>query len=209
MKKFLFLCATLFATTVFAQTTSGASDPRIFQMDLTWSGDTSINANFAVAGNFPLTVTFTVNRQSGAQEKLLDTSFSYTSEGYKQAYLRGIGTQDKDFHLVVSVSDTTGNYNLYGYDILGSPFFASPTGIALIEEKTIAVFPNPFKNALNVTVQEEDWSLHIADLTGRKVLSSPIIGSSVSTENVPAGIYIASILDSKGSIRETKRISKE
>jgi hypothetical protein len=153
-------------------------------------------------------VTFTVSRQSGAQEKLLDTSFSYAVEGYKQVYLRNIGTQDKDFHLFVTVSDTTGSYNIYGYDIVNSPF-AAPTGITDIDQKSISVFPNPFSNTLSITVQEEDCSLHIADLTGRKVLSSPIVGNSVNTEDVPAGIYIASILDSKGLIRETKRISKE
>lgn len=210
MKKFLFLCATLFATSVaFSQAASAT--PKITQMDLQWSPDTSISATFGVTGNFPLTVSFVVSRQSGAQEKVLDTSFTYSAEGYKQAYLRNIGTQDENFHLFVAISDTTGNYNVYGYDILKSPFFASPTGITPIEEKTIAVFPNPFKNTLNVTVQEEECVLHIMDMTGRKIHDAALRSgsNSINTEDIPAGIYIASLTDSKGLVRETKRISKE
>lgn len=210
MKKTLLLCAIFLIATNVAFSQAASTAPKILQMDLTWSSDTAINANFSVNGNFPLTVTFTVSRQSGAQEKLLDTSFSYAVEGYKQVYLRNIGTQDKDFHLFVTVSDTTGNYNIYGYDIVNSPF-AAATGITPIQEKTIAVFPNPFKNTLNVTVQEEECVLHIMDMTGRKIHDAALRSgsNSINTEDIPAGIYIASLTDSKGLVRETKRISKE
>ncbi len=209
MKKLLFLCATLFATTAFAQ--AGASDPQIASMDLQWSADTSVSATFGITGNFPVTVTFAVSKESGAQEKLLETSFTYANEGFKQVFLKGIGTQDKDFRLLVAISDSTGNYRIYGYSITNSPFAAAPTGITDVDQKSISVFPNPFSNTLSITTQETQGGLRITDVTGREIYRSELHSgsNSVATEEIPTGIYIATLTDSKGLIKETKKIFKE
>ncbi len=208
MKKLLFLCATLFATlAAFSQAASTA--PTIFQMNLTWAADTAINANFAISGDFPLTVNFVVSKESGAQEKLLDTSFTFSTEGYKQVYLRNIGIQDKDYRLLVAIADTNGSYNVYGYSITNSPFIAAPTGITDVDQKSISLFPNPCSNNLKITV-EEDMDVKLLDITGRAVLAKALhTGSnSIATDNIPSGIYLATLTDSKGRVT-TQRILKE
>lgn len=194
----------LFATTSFSQTTA----PLITQMDLQWSTDTAINANFSFTGNFPLTVTFVVSKRGGAQEKLSETPFTYTDGGFKQVYLYDIGTQDETFDLLVAIFDTIGNYKLYRYEITNSPFFLT-TGIKDVDQKSISLFPNPCSNNLKITV-EEDMDVKLLDITGRAVLAKALhTGSnSIATDNIPSGIYLATLTDSKGWVT-TQRILKE
>lgn len=85
----------------------------------------------------------------------------------------------------------------------------APLGISDQVLSNFSVFPNPFSNFLSITTEETQGGLRITDLTGREIYESQLQnGTSSIPMDVPAGIYIATVTDSKG-IRETKRISKE
>lgn len=116
--------------------------------------------------------------------------------------------KDSLYLISVVLQDDSGQCQ---YDKVLRALDGAPLSINDQVQSSSSVFPNPFSNTLSITTQETQGGLRITDVTGREIYWSELHSgsNSVNTEDVPAGIYIASLVDSKGLIRETKRISKE
>ncbi len=57
---------------------------------------------------------------------------------------------------------------------------------------TWAIYPNPVKDALNVSVSGvvNDSAVQVYDITGRQVLAVKLSGNALNVSNLPSGIYI-------------------
>ncbi len=89
------------------------------------------------------------------------------------------------------------------------------TGVATQEKKEINVkyFPNPVGDYLNIHCGCDMVKLRIASITGQNILERVLIsnelGSQISLNTLPKGIYIVSGIGSKGDILFTKKLVKE
>jgi len=61
-----------------------------------------------------------------------------------------------------------------------------------VQDTELAVYPNPFKDALNVTADSELQSIQISDMTGKVVLESALQCKScqIPTADLASGIYL-------------------
>lgn len=92
-------------------------------------------------------------------------------------------------------TDFTGNPRIvYGRIDLGAIEFPD---LDALEETEIqsCVYPNPGRNVLHILTDEEDVSVVVYDLNGRKMFERQIQGNSTSiiTENWPSGMYFLEI----------------
>lgn len=73
----------------------------------------------------------------------------------------------------------------------------------------IQLFPNPCTNNLNITVQDERM-VKMVNIAGQVVLLQELHAgvNRIATDNIPSGIYLATLTDSKGRAT-TQRILKE
>lgn len=64
----------------------------------------------------------------------------------------------------------------------------------LENSSTLSIFPNPFKNQINIRGIEEQVQIRIIDLTGRVVLqTSKSENTTISVEEIPVGMYLIQI----------------
>jgi len=89
--------------------------------------------------------------------------------------------------------------------------FTTTTGISTVFEQPIAVFPNPFSNALliNATPDQLGGMLEIIDVSGRVLLSERINSTRVTpqTQDMTAGAYLLKITNNGRT--STTRIIKQ
>jgi hypothetical protein len=84
--------------------------------------------------------------------------------------------------------------NTIGYD--ATVFCSNVTGVEEVTSGSINIYPNPFSDQLNITVDgAQDWSFSIYDLQGRSVLAGNSAKSSaaVDVSFLPAGMYVLNI----------------
>lgn len=220
MKKILTVILILLSTIVVdAQPTKGS--PFVVSYNVTWSNNGSTAA-----------VTAAFNCQDGGIDKpypktaylvqlfkcsvtsidttktLVDIKTQFeTLYGADNTIIFNNLTKDSLYNFFVGFSNDSGNTGV-GLTLRSK---GDPTGITDIDQKSISVFPNPFSNTLNITTQETQLGLRITDVTGREIVWSKLQdgSNSINTESFPSGIYFATLTDSKGLVKETRKIFKE
>jgi hypothetical protein len=81
-----------------------------------------------------------------------------------------------------------------------------PAGLNDLSANLSVVYPNPFKDLINVKSPETTRSILVRDISGKLLLSKEN-STQLSTENLPSGIYLVQVLRSNGAI-ETHRLIK-
>jgi hypothetical protein len=93
---------------------------------------------------------------------------------------------------------------------LSDPLVVTALGLEpMLEKESIAIYPNPFNNSLNVsipTITEGKLTIYLIDLSGKKVISiehdrlSSLDVIEINTEGLAPGMYILSIGNSTNVI---------
>ena len=65
-----------------------------------------------------------------------------------------------------------------------------PTSIEDFSESIIQLFPNPFTDFIEITGAEDAEKVIITDITGRVVISRPLVSTRLDTSALPQGVYI-------------------
>ncbi|WP_462247962.1 T9SS type A sorting domain-containing protein [Ekhidna sp.] len=103
-----------------------------------------------------------------------------------------------------------GEFNGWGISIdnirIGEPIVSS-----VAEESSIALYPNPVFETLNIRMLDErKLRMNIRELSGRTIDQINLAKKQVySTSKLFPGIYIAEFIDSNGEIIDTKKIIKK
>lgn len=83
----------------------------------------------------------------------------------------------------------------------------STLGTVEISNISLAVYPNPAKDVVNVSLKNaEVKSISVTNLSGQVVATSKI--SNVNVAALPAGVYVVKVLDSKGATHTSKIVKK-
>ncbi|NLN32686.1 MAG: T9SS type A sorting domain-containing protein [Flavobacteriaceae bacterium] len=92
----------------------------------------------------------------------------------------------------------------FTYDLIGD---CSVMGISEIDSSSVAVYPNPVKDILNVSAKNADVKeVQIVNMNGQVVASSKAASVNVST--LPSGVYIVKVVDAKGNVTTSKIVKK-
>ncbi len=95
------------------------------------------------------------------------------------------------------------NQDINASALIGSffqQFCSSPLGLNEFEnEISVSIFPNPARNIFTIDLPQQNFTLEIFDVTGRKVYSNNIRYSKTQIDfnNFPNGLYFIQIYDSK------------
>jgi len=80
-------------------------------------------------------------------------------------------------------------------------------GVSDINNVSFSVYPNPATNFVKVNINNaEVKQMTVVDMTGKIVASSK--DASVRVSELPAGVYVVSVLDSKGNVHTSKIVKK-
>lgn len=132
-----------------------------------------------------------------------------TSPNMQLAYTIGepIITTQVDIKLIL----TQGFHQPEDNFVISVPEFANQYGV-------ITVFPNPFNDMLNISVdteKEHDLYIYMYDMAGRQVQSQFLANHfpgkkqyNISTANLAQGMYTLTIASEKGDFVKTVKITK-
>lgn len=90
-------------------------------------------------------------------------------------------------------------------------FFDPGTNTNVFWENDIIIYPNPFSNTITVVNAQEIKSILFANILGQTLLEEKPEGSEVitiSTENLPKGIYLVTLIDENG-YRHVRKMVKD
>lgn len=80
-------------------------------------------------------------------------------------------------------------------------------GVSDVNAGTLAVYPNPAKDVINVSLKNADVkSISVMNLSGQVVTTSK--NATVNVAALPAGVYVVKVLDNKGVTHTTKVVVK-
>ena len=106
-------------------------------------------------------------------------------------------------HLFSSPSDQLGygvpNYYMASQELLKTN--------EIENTNTIKIYPNPFKEVMNVQSKEQIKKIELYNLIGQKIISINN-QNSISTNQLKSGIYLINITDSKGNTLIEKVVKK-
>ena len=86
-----------------------------------------------------------------------------------------------------------------GYDI---------TGIDNVGNAAISVYPNPFNDVITLAGVSNNSTIQLFSVDGKKVYQGNATSSTLNTSNLSAGVYMLSIIDTKGN-RQVQKIVKQ
>ncbi|GIV43202.1 MAG: hypothetical protein KatS3mg035_0325 [Bacteroidia bacterium] len=105
--------------------------------------------------------------------------------------------QNKDFYSIIDPQLVKGNnyYKILQVDYDGNIFESEVKNVYLSTHLEPQVYPNPFKNELNILMQEDILSVYLLDAQGKIVLKDEKVSpqKTFDTEELPKGIYILQI----------------
>jgi len=147
---------------------------------------------------------------------LIFGSTSHTSSNYNP----GVAG---DFHVQLTPAGASGTYfitlNLDGGGTsknITYVFNKFPTAISNVPAKNtdVSLYPNPARNTLNVSFDENAGVKTIAvyNLIGKAVSSYRVNGGSnaqLDIDNIPAGIYLLRMLDAQGRVLATRKFTHQ
>lgn len=163
-----------------------------------------INCTFQTTGTFGANVNYTVT--SGSQTLAVRSNTASPMVGQPiptgAVNIVGVGSQ----FCSSPTSGCTDGYQLLMRDMNDITAYVptGPTGIEeVVENTTIAVFPNPASSTVNFTVKnnEKVQLIQVTDLTGRLVLSVKENVSSVDVSGLSKGLYNMSVSTDKRSYK--------
>lgn len=108
----------------------------------------------------------------------------------------------------------TGNYTVAvtvnGCTTLSPVFNVTFIGVNEIPENSIAIYPNPVSDALNISNNDSRniyHTLQISDITGRMIYKESLNGNAlssyvVSTRQFAEGVYMLELISDKGTARK-------
>lgn len=83
----------------------------------------------------------------------------------------------------------------------------STMGVSDLNATTLAVYPNPANEVVNVTLKNaEVKTLSVTNLAGQTVVTTK--NSSVNVSALPAGVYVVRVVDTKGAVHTSKVVVK-
>ncbi len=91
-----------------------------------------------------------------------------------------------------------------------APFMIDGSGVDAIDDTSdIRLYPNPFTDEIRISAPEKTESIRITDINGNSVMSVDIDDrKSISTEELPAGFYLVSVIRKDGKNTVFKMIKK-
>lgn len=91
-----------------------------------------------------------------------------------------------------------------------TPFMIDGSGVDAIDDTSdIRLYPNPFTDEIRISAPEKTESIRITDINGNSVMSVDIDDrKSISTEELPAGFYLVSVIRKDGKNTVFKMIKK-
>jgi len=134
-----------------------------------------------------------------------DTLTSYNGNAY-QWYRNGVAINGAIDEMYIVVEG--GNYSVQITDSNGCTAFSSSvvfSGIKILQPQSIAVYPNPATDQVNITVDESliNAQLNIYNATGALMHTTKLETSNLKLEtvNYPTGVYIAEIKTKELSVK--------
>lgn len=84
------------------------------------------------------------------------------------------------------------------------------TGVKVLDKSEITVYPNPFKETLEVRTSSktQGFLMKIFNATGKLILESNDLENPVNTGQLSPGMYFTKILDSNGQLLHTEKLIK-
>jgi hypothetical protein len=145
----------------------------------------SKNGNVILEGLFKYPVTITIG----------STTYQTNAQDEKKATFFGVPLQNGDYVL----TQTVGSPDCYVYDE-----FKYGVGIEEVDGKDkINVYPNPFKDFLNVEIQKGNYQVQLIDKSGKTVQSKTVTGNfTLERGNSSTGIYTLRIISVNGILSE-------
>ena len=197
-------------TPVWAKTASGPRSDSVKDLVLDSEGSIYALGSFGGFGTGTSSITFpgmgTITSQGGSDMFFV----KYNTDGILQ-WLKTAGGTEADFGVSAVINSQN---NIYTVGTLGSSAVnfdsaqASSAGyedlfIARLDTGVLAaagfeptkatVYPNPVKNTLNISGKDINKSQYtVIDTLGRNIQSGTITNNTISTANLPAGLYILS-----------------
>ena len=74
-------------------------------------------------------------------------------------------------------------------------------------DASISLYPNPVKDALNITTDKNVQKVEVVDILGKTVLSSKADSKNINVSSLNAGVYLIVITSENGV--STKKFIKE
>lgn len=92
------------------------------------------------------------------------------------------------------------------------PFFmrgeCAPLSTSDANATALTIYPNPVKDQLNINLKNaEVKSVSVTDLSG-KTVANFASAKSIHVGNLPAGVYVVKVIDTKGNVTTTKVVKK-
>ena len=82
-----------------------------------------------------------------------------------------------------------------------------PAGIEENEDNSIAIFPNPAKDVLNITSEKAINQIDVYDVNGKLVKSYTNVNNTINVKDLATGVYMLNITTEDGQV--SKKIVKE
>ena len=82
-----------------------------------------------------------------------------------------------------------------------------PAGIEENEDNSIAIFPNPAKEVLNITSEKVINQIDVYDVNGKLVKSYTNVNNTINVKDLATGVYMLNITTEDGQV--SKKIVKE
>ncbi len=185
-------------STTFTSTASNGG-----KLDISFKYKTFVYNNAAVNGN--LKIEYSVD--GGATYVGLETitlTAVVSCATWTGSLPQNIVPAGSNFKLRVAGQWTSGDY----YVILDDFKFTQSEFLSAsdVKKHETKIYPNPFKDAIYLDNAEAVKSIHISDISGRKVKSVTEVSKEIQLPELKKGLYILTVENQDGSRQQTKLI---
>lgn len=198
--------------------TAAASNSWIFSRGIALEANEQISLSYylqmlALAGNGNtnnVKVTIGTDRTAAAQTTVLNDHQNYTEADYTEQTAMFTATAAGTYYIGFNYTAPAHTAANNGGLLLDTFHIdeAQTAGTEDFASSTLAVFPNPASNVINVTNTEVLNNVQIVDLNGRTVKSVKVNATEaqINVSDLAAGVYMMNIATDKGTT--TKKIVK-
>jgi len=172
---------------------------------------TNVTANHTINVTFKLK-TYTITPTSGANGSITPNTPQTVSHGASQTFTFTPDTNYEVYDVKVDGGSVTFSNNQYTFTNVTANHAINVTfttvGINVNVLSSVVLYPNPFKNEINISNSEVVKRVQITNATGQKVKSVTFDGKTISTGELANGVYFVEIESITGDKVVYKMVKK-
>lgn len=190
--------------TVLGTTNGNAANGWAMSVFIDWNND----GDFDDAGESYFNTTATMIRKAGVTDNPISLSGSVAIPAGTSLGKKFMRVKYNFSGTAINTPLTTGCANMINGQVEDYTInYQSALAVSDVNKKSISVYPNPFKDILNISDVKGVKSISVNDVSGREV-KSLIPAAELNLSSLKAGLYIVNLKMEDGTVKTIKAIKK-